>query len=255
MKLITWNINHRARRKHIPPSMAAAITSLSPDVIILTEYVPGPSHESFMEELATRGLGHISMSPYAYRENQILIAANSHLASGVLEAPAIAASVPSNFIHVHVRDNGLNIIGMRVPDYSKQPLIRHRCWDWIESIAKGMVKEPCVLMGDFNTDQSYPPSRCGNRLSNIVTAGWQHAIPSLGSSYLPVTGGSGKKLDHAFVTEHFLIRSAEYIWESNGYVFAGKVPGALSDHAVQQVVEKLFHINRRNLTGSVKYFV
>ncbi len=232
MKLITWNINHRASQKRIPPSMAAGLSSLFPDVIILTEYVIGPSHESFIEELSASGFGHISISPYAYRENQILIAANSALLSGALKAPSIAPSVTTNFLHVHMKGHGLDIIGIRVPDYSKQPSIRNQCWDWIEDMAKVIEKEPYVIIGDFNTDPSYPLNKSGNRISNIVMAGWQHALPQSGFSYLPVNGGTGKRLDHAFVSKHFIIHRTEYIWESNGYIFAGKVPGAMSDHAL-----------------------
>lgn len=59
MKLLTWNVNHRAKEHKIPDYMAKAIASLSPDVIVLTEYVSpkscltasGQSHQKFIKQL------------------------------------------------------------------------------------------------------------------------------------------------------------------------------------------------------------
>ena len=42
MKLLTWNINHCTFYNVIPYHMAKAIASLTPDVLVLTEYVPRP---------------------------------------------------------------------------------------------------------------------------------------------------------------------------------------------------------------------
>jgi endonuclease/exonuclease/phosphatase family metal-dependent hydrolase len=248
MKLLSWNINHRASRKRIPPLMAEAITSLLPDIIVLTEYVPGPSHESFMADLATRGFAHIGMSPHTPKENHIFIAARTTLVPGTIKGPPIAPSVPSNVLHVQLEGQSLNVLGLRVPDYSKQPPIRHACWDWIESTANNIKEQPFVIMGDFNVDPSYPPSKCGNRIGNLVAAGWQHAMPSSGVSYWPVAGGVGKRLDHAFISKHFIVREAEYIWESSHFIFAGKKEGAMSDHAVLLVdIEQTLETHKDNL--------
>ena len=51
MKLITWNLNHRMRPKLIPDLVPEAIRALGPDLIVLTEYVRGPSHDSFIARL------------------------------------------------------------------------------------------------------------------------------------------------------------------------------------------------------------
>ena len=48
MRIVAWNINHRAREKTIPDHLAAAIASLDPDVIVLTEYVDGSTAPHFM---------------------------------------------------------------------------------------------------------------------------------------------------------------------------------------------------------------
>jgi len=231
MNLLTWNINHRASRKRIPPSMVEAIASLSPDIIILTEYVPGPSHMSFMEELSSHGLNHIVMSQETPKENHVFIASRNALTRGAIEGPPIAPSVPSNMLHVYLESQEMNILGLRVPDYSKQTPLRHKCWDWLEATANKIKEQPFVILGDFNADPSYPPSKCGNRIGNLVTAGWQLAAPPSGASYLAVANGEGKRLDHAFVSKHFIVRNAQYVWENNSFIFGGKSSDAMSDHA------------------------
>jgi len=231
MILVTWNVNHRACRKRIPESMAAGIASLAPDVVILTEYVPGPSHESFMGALASQGFTQMMMSSFTPKENHVFMASRTPLVPGTIQGPPIAPSVPSNVLHAYLENADLNILGMRVPDYSKQPAIRRSCWDWIEETANEIKDKPFVMLGDFNVDPSYPPSKCGDRIGNLVAAGWQHALPPAGVSYLPVRGGEGKRLDHAFVSQHFNVLSSQYVWERNKFVFAGKRSDAMSDHA------------------------
>ena len=58
MKLLTWNINHRTKEKSIPDHMAEAIASLSPDVIVLTEYVHSLSRKTFIEQLTDNGFSY-----------------------------------------------------------------------------------------------------------------------------------------------------------------------------------------------------
>lgn len=249
MKFIAWNVNHRASRKRIPPEMVEAVCSLSPDIIVLTEYVPGPSHKKFTSQLSSSGFPYLCMSAYSPKENHVLIASRSEVVPGDITGPPIAPSVPSNVLHVHLKRYEMDVLGLRVPDYSKQPIIRRACWDWIETIAGSVIKQPFIFLGDFNVDPSYPRSRCGDRISKLVAAGWQHAVPRDGVSYWPVAGGEGKQLDHAFVSRHFTVRCAQYVWEANHYIFAGNNAGAMSDHAVL-VVDIDRHQNLRNAMNS-----
>lgn len=100
MKLLTWNVNHRTFNKKIPPEMPKAVASLTPDVIVLTEYVPGSSHQTFIEQLESYGFMYHIMSKRERKENQVLIAANSKLEYGEILAPTIEKSFPSNVLHV-----------------------------------------------------------------------------------------------------------------------------------------------------------
>jgi hypothetical protein len=73
MKLLAWNLNHRAARRQIPSWIAAAINEQAPDILVLTEYVEGPDHDFFLTSLNANGLSEFSCSAQPGRENQVLI--------------------------------------------------------------------------------------------------------------------------------------------------------------------------------------
>jgi endonuclease/exonuclease/phosphatase family metal-dependent hydrolase len=232
MKLLAWNVNHRATGKAIPPTMAEALSFLGPDMIVLTEYVPSRSHVEFEAALSLNGFSNLLVSPFTPRENHVLIASRTEIRLGDIQAPPIAPSVPSNVLHVHLPFHQLEVLGIRVPDYSKTPPLRHACWDWIEAIAATVVGRPFVLVGDLNVDPSYSASKCGNRLRNLTSLGWKHALPSEGVSYWPLVGNMGRKLDHAFISGPLNIVEAKYIWEAGPYRYGGRNSDAMSDHAI-----------------------
>jgi endonuclease/exonuclease/phosphatase family metal-dependent hydrolase len=234
VRIVAWNINHRAREKKIADQLAEAIASLDPDVIVLTEYVHGPSRAAFHASLVQHGFCHLLMSERTPRENQVLIAARSALEAGPIFAPAIAPSVPSNALHVRLPQDGLEILGVRVPDYSKALKTKRACWDWILETAKKVQDRPFVIIGDFNTDPKYPPNECGDRIGRLVDSGWQLGSPPDGASFWTL-GGLAVRIDHAFVSRHFVVEQTAYVTSFEQYVFAGKEPGALSDHAVLSI--------------------
>jgi hypothetical protein len=234
MRIVAWNVNHRARAKDIPNQLTEAIGALDPDVIVLTEYVHGPSRAGFHASLVQHGFCHLLMSERTPRENQVLIAARSALEAGPIFAPAIAPSVPSNALHVRLPQDGLEILGVRVPDYSKALKTKRACWDWILQTAKKVHDRPFVIIGDFNTDPKYPPSECGDRIGRLVESGWQLGSPPDGASFWTL-GGHAVRIDHAFVSRHLVVERAAYVTSFEQYMFAGKEPGALSDHAVLSI--------------------
>lgn len=230
MRLFTWNINHRARPKLISNLLLEAVNSLCVDVLVLTEYVPGTTHGKFLTDLASIGLEYICVSSYTQKENHILIASKNKLKEGSIIAPRIAPSVPSNVLHVYHTISSIDILGIRIPDYSKQPDIKRKCWDWILKIANEVRDRPFILLGDFNTDPNYSKAKCGDRIESLVQMGWQHAKPLVGSSYW-TPRGTGVCIDHAFVSKHFIVLNAEYVIEHSGYIFSGNGQTTLSDHA------------------------
>ena len=234
MRIVAWNINHRAREKKIADQLAEAIASLDPDVIVLTEYVHGPSRATFHASLVQHGFCHLLMSERTPRENQVLIAARSALEAGPIFAPAIAPSVPSNALHVRLPQDGLEILGIRLPDYSRDLKTKRACWDWIIQTANAVKDRPFVIIGDFNTDPKYPPSECGDRIGRLVDSGWQLGSPPDGASFWSL-GGHAVRIDHAFVSRHLVVERAAYVTSFGQYVFVGKELGALSDHAVLSI--------------------
>jgi len=227
-RLVTWNVNHRMREKAIPAHMSAALLSLEPDVIVLTEFVPAESRQRFYDELAAGGLSYRLCSAAVERHNHVLIISKTPLEAGDIFAPQIAPAVPSNALHVRLSADNFEILGIRIPDFSKAPALRRACWDWILQMASAVKERPFIILGDFNTDARYPKARCGDRLAALVEQGWQHCVPAVGASYWALQGGDFR-IDHAFASNHFEVLNAAYVKDGNGFRFAGTQ--AMSDHA------------------------
>ena len=160
------------------------------------------------------------------------------LVAGPIRAPEIARSVPSNALQVRLPNEGIDILGLRVPDYSKDPRTKRACWDWVIDTANSLKDRPSVLIGDFNTDPKYSKSRCGDCFGKLTDAGWQLASPPPGGSYWSLNGHS-VRIDHAFVSRHFTIAAAAYVSESHGHIFAGNAPDVFSDHAALSIDMRL----------------
>jgi endonuclease/exonuclease/phosphatase family metal-dependent hydrolase len=229
MKILAWNVNHRARPKAIPPGLGEAIGAMAPDLVVLTEYVPSDSHAGFLSALGTFGLLHTCISGAAPKENRVLIASRWPLEDGDIHTPPIAPSVPSNALHVYVPDREVALLGIRIPDYSKEPALRRRCWDWLLDTARTMAARPFIIVGDLNTDPKYPRARCGDRIGQLIDAGFIHASPAIGASYWTLRG-LGVRIDHAFTTKSFNVLGAEYVTQVGQHVLVGS-RAAYSDHA------------------------
>ena len=248
MRLVTWNLNHRAKARAIPPSLSDRIASLEPDLIVLTEYVHGDFRRPFLAQLADRGLPywHVSrVTPPG--ENHVLIASRTPIELGPIEAPAIAPSVPSNALHVILPEVGTEILGLRVPDYSKQQTIKRACWNWIIETAETVKDRPFVILGDFNTDPNSSRNYCGDCIRRLIDDGWQLASPADGASYWTLGNRSPCRIDHAFVSGHFTVMDSKYVTEFDGCSFIGNGQRALSDHAILSVeieleVTRAFHL-------------
>ncbi|MBI3679474.1 MAG: endonuclease/exonuclease/phosphatase family protein [Acidobacteria bacterium] len=230
MRLLAWNINHRGKMKRIPPELTKALAALTPDVVVLTEYVPGPSRAEFLRDLDSIGLKYRCESSYSPGQNHVLIASRQLLEEGSIRARGIHESVPSNALHVRLPGGGIEILGLRLPDLGRQPPLRREWWDWILTTACAVRDRPFAILGDFNTDPCYPRAKCGDRIATLVALGWQHAIPPQGASYRTPTGLE-RRIDHCFVSGHFTVQCSSYIWEVGPHLLAGKAASALSDHA------------------------
>jgi exonuclease III len=240
MRLLTWNLNHRARSKKVPDGVADVVEALAVDVAVFTEFVPkestraAPTRAHFLDRLRGMGLAHQLLSPKADSGNHVLFAARSPLIAGATRPPpslvADARCMSCNTGHVVLPEMGLDILGMRMPDYSKQPKVRGRCWQWlVETATAAAATRPFVLVGDLNADLKSPPNRWGRYLGELSAAGLQHLLPPTGESYWS-PNRTAARLDHAFASSHLEPGAAAYVTQAGGHTLAGSA-GALSDHA------------------------
>jgi hypothetical protein len=132
MKLLAWNLNHRAARRQIPSWIAAAINEQAPDILVLTEYVEGPDHDFFLAGLNANGLSEFSCSTQPGRENQVLIASRSTQRQYDLGPPDIHPSVPSNSLEVWFGSPELAVLGFRMPAFAaKERALKRLTWNWL----------------------------------------------------------------------------------------------------------------------------
>lgn len=200
MKILTWNINHRIQPKKISLQMAAALASLSPDVIVLTEYFQGPTHDRFAGELRSQGFSHITLSPFKERQNRILIASRTPLKKGEISGPeGIIDAVPCNVQHVVVEESGINILGLRMP-LPMSAGQKKAWWDWLTTTAQEHKDLPFVITGDFNTDPEKSKGPNGKkRFEDFRKNGWRYDLPASSSWWWNNKDEFGWKLDHTFL--------------------------------------------------------
>jgi endonuclease/exonuclease/phosphatase family metal-dependent hydrolase len=240
--IATWNLKCATRPRRWTSAFVDAVTGLDADIVVLTEYASPTSECRFAQSLREAGFCHTCVTSRVDGQNQVLIASRHEMQRGELRAAAvIGPAVPPNFLHVVVPDLGVDILGLRIPDYSGDRLRRHATWDWLELAAKKLVAGQAVLIGDFNADIRYKPAHCGDRFKRLTATGWQHAEP-VGWSYWNPSGHAAR-LDHLLVSPRRMVESVRYVSESGGHALVGRKPGrplgdlqpvaenALSDHA------------------------
>jgi endonuclease/exonuclease/phosphatase (EEP) superfamily protein YafD len=213
MKLLAWNLNHRAARRQIPSWIAAAINEQAPDILVLTEYVEGPDHDFFLASLNANGLSEFSCSAQPGRENQVLIASRDMQRRYELVAPQIHPSVPSNFLEVSLGDLGPTVLGFRMPAFeAKERALKRLTWNWLLGEADRLRAGSALIVGDFNTAPGDSVSRCGECLAKLID-GWQHARPASGYSWRHPQFGTERQIDHIFLSASLVPRRVEYSWD------------------------------------------
>jgi hypothetical protein len=213
VKIVAWNLNHRAARRRIPTWVVSAVESVAPDVAIFTEYVEGQDHDRFLADLSDIGLNHACVSSQVKGQNQVLIASRSELVRGGLLAPPIHPSVPPNALHVLIASTGINVLGFRMPAFvgSEAKMLKRQTWEWIFKVADALHGAPAIIAGDFNTAVEDGMSYCGDCISQLISKGWSHARPAVGCSFRH-NSGSERVIDHAFLSPELLLVASEYSW-------------------------------------------
>ena len=234
MRILVWNLNHRAACHPIPEWIAGAIGAQDPDVIVLTEYVEGDDHNKFLSSVAALGLESWDISPKTSRQNQVLIASRHRLQRGTLAAPSLHKSVPPNALHVVLEDSGLNVLGFRMPAFEgKERPLKRDVWQWLLSAAEILRVDASVIAGDFNTAPGDSVTTCGDCLEQLSRSGWQHVLPSSGFSWKHARYGTRRQLDHIFFSPALPPAHADYLWGFQSLAAdaaSGKV--GIPDHAI-----------------------
>jgi exonuclease III len=247
MRIVAWNVNHRTVPKPIAPTLAAAIVSLDPDVVVLTEYVQSEQpygHDFLCEGLRDGGLAFVQVSPQtaAHHDgqtsrrasNQVIVASRSRTEPGGPLEPEPTPFAASNYLHVMIPSVDAHLIGLRVPSYDKRSDLR-AYWEWFEARVEASVRQRMVIIGDLNANPKEPRrdigSRCLDRIKN--RGDWFIPDPTGETwSYWPFRESvSPSRIDHALVSPGFRCVDARYVARSGNHVLAGSSRDALSDHA------------------------
>jgi endonuclease/exonuclease/phosphatase family metal-dependent hydrolase len=254
LRVAAWNVNHRATRKAIPSSIAQSIISINPDIIVLTEFVHCDTkgdRQQFYDQLRNARYTHQLLSITNPKQNHVIIASRQEIIPGDLIPPStIHEAVPSNFLHVKTTSENrpLEIIGIRVPDYSK-PIykeVAQKYWQWFSDLTEGIANRPVIMIGDFNIDPSMKKYKFRHHLTDLLYNGWQIASPADGASYYANQNNAPHRLDHAFLTPNFTIMDAAYIQEVKGLWKCGDEKKYREPDHAMLVVDVVVHESRDN---------
>ena len=213
MRILAWNVNHRARRRRIPSWLTHAIAAEAADVVSLTEYVVGPDHDRFLSELAGIGLLHTVLTTRVNGSNQVLLAARKTIMAGEIRPGAFHESVAPNFLHARLSDGSLDVIGFRMPAFKNvETPMKRRTWEWLIEALRSLGNRPACIVGDFNTAFGDSKSLCGDCLESFSASGWLPAVPTDGFSWGGAGGRSRRKIDLGFASPGARVESAAYSW-------------------------------------------
>jgi endonuclease/exonuclease/phosphatase family metal-dependent hydrolase len=231
MRISAWNIAHQTRKKRIPRAAIDALVALAPDVLVLTEYVPGPDHARAVADLREAGFTNIHITDRVERQNQVLLATRSPSHVGDTTPPSSRHQVPPNLLHAVIDTPRLHVIGLRIPMFVRGDTQgEHEYREWLRAQAPTWGRQPTVVIGDLNADPAIARSWRARLLASYADDGWSIASPAHGWSFMGKRGHTAR-IDHALLSPGLTARDAQYVTEAGECVFAGR-DGAVSDHAV-----------------------
>ena len=231
MKIAAWNLNHRIHKKPIPETVAAIIRTLSPDVLVLTEYVDADDREAFKHALRDIGPYHVSVSEKRPKHNQVLVASRLDHIDGGLPSPT-ESHAETNFLPITIPALDLVIVGMRAPAYTATAAVK-AYWEELIVILEAVSTRKIILVGDVNGDPDSPRSTGGRYMAALRKKGWQVSSPAEPWSYISGDGLRKSRVDHLLASPAVNVVSAAYKDEVDDIVAAGpKNRKPISDHAI-----------------------
>jgi hypothetical protein len=217
MRLVTWNLGHRLNGGHAPDNVITALAALEPDIVILTERLPGPARRSFLGSLAGLGLKHHLAPMPGQHSSHVLVASRFELVPGLLKADATHDQLPPNMLHAYTPTGVLDVMGMTSPDSGSLPARRRARWERLVSAATTLKHRRAVLIGDFDFGER---ADCNDHLRQLIDAGWKHAVPADGASYRMASDDAGR-LDHAFLSPSVQRIDTRYALTAAGFRISG----------------------------------
>jgi len=220
MRLVTWNLGQRQNGGHAPDDVITALATLEPDIVILTERLPGPARRSFLASLAGLGLTHQLAPTPVQRGHHVLIASRLSLVPGSMRAHTARDDLPSNMLHAYAPTGALDVVGLRSADPGSRPATRRARWESLFRAARTLRHRRTILIGDFDVDASDTQADRVDHLRQLTDAGWKHAVPT-GSSGYPTARADEGRLDHAFLSPSMQQIDARYTLAAAGFRLTG----------------------------------
>jgi hypothetical protein len=232
MKIISWNLNHRTIEKAIPLDAIRFFSDFAADLIVLNEFVDGPSRKMFKEGLKQIGYGHQFVSVKRGKQNQVFIASTISIKLGDIAPPQQDDASITNFLHVLVEGKELEVVGFRAPAY-KSFLERQSYWRELATIMQAVGNRRIVFLGDVNFDPFQGAAASATEIHFNLAAKYSIPNPQGEWSFISIDEKARTRIDHAMVTEGLKVTDVRYIAKHNGITLAGgKVSNAITDHAV-----------------------
>ena len=227
MRVVSWNLGRQTREAPNPALLQFALSVRRPEVLVLNEFVDGPTRATLREGLSVLGLSHIRVSERVGRHNQVLIASTTPVELGALKGPEMPGGAgESNFLHVHLQTRALEVVGLRVPAY-KTSRDQHEYWSQLATRIRENVDRRIVWIGDLNADPDSPAYVGGRYLAELRADGLQLPRPEGEWSF-----ARGTCIDHVIAAPAVNLLSAEYVSVIEGIAVASLDPGnRVSDHA------------------------
>ena len=225
-RLLSWNIRHGGGAR--TESIAGAISSHNPDIVVLSEFRNNQFGARLLECFADMGLGHQRSGHMAPPANTVSMAARFPL------TPLPGAGRLGEWSHrvVAVRCGDIRLAGLYLPNLkAKLPLL-----EYLVTLPRAYLKEPTLLVGDLNSGKQGidgPDTFVffeGAFLEKLESQGWTDGFRHFHDSAQEFTWCShrhnGYRLDYAFSSPPMTDR-LDAAWHSHAEREAG-----LSDHSM-----------------------
>ena len=168
MRIATWNI--RAGGGKRTERIAAVISDVRPDVLVLTEFrpVPGKVLLALLEELSY----HVVAGVPSGVQNCVCV-----LSRHPIEPLAVKNTPKSHhrWVPVLIPEMDVTLLGVHVPNQSEM-WNKREFWDCVEAFAEETVEGRSVIIGDLNTaldeDCEGAPIREAVYFKRLLEAGW-----------------------------------------------------------------------------------